>query len=287
MAGDWIKIEKATARKPEIIAISEQMGVHVDHAFGLFVRYISWCDDQISNCHAQNVTKTGLNAALSVTGFAESLENVGWVSFESGHLVIANFEKHLSKGAKTRATTTIRKQSERSRKCHAPTVTKTGPEKRREEKNIREREEEASPALAHVVPTGRRITDHTAICSRINAMRPEWGRPAQWTGAELHALHDALGQLEEFTDEDWGGLKRYFSAKLEKGAGYWQPKSRGQFVANIADVFGNYARWSQKESRWKTARPANPTPPPPKIDQTDEDRAALAEFLKSPKPPKK
>ena len=107
----------------------------------------------------------------------------------------------------------------------------------------REREE-TPPALAHVVPTGRIFPDHAATIARINALRPEWAKPAQWTGMELHSLHDALGQLEEFTDEDWDGLKRYFGTYLEKGAGYWQPKSRGQFVGAIADVFANYTRWA-------------------------------------------
>lgn len=117
----------------------------------------------------------------------------------------------------------------------------------------REREE-APPALAHVVPTGRKFPDHAATIARINALRPEWAKPAQWTGMELHSLHDALGQLEEFTDEDWDGLKRYFGTYLEKGAGYWQPKSRGQFVGAIADVFANYTRWATKGGTITTKR---------------------------------
>lgn len=141
-----------------------------------------------------------------------------------------------------------------------------------------EREREETRSLAPVVSSGRKFPDHAAICARINALRPEWGKPAQWTGKELHALHDALGQLDELTEDDWIGLKRYFAARLEQGAGFWQPKSRGQFVENIADVFANYSRWTEKR------RPATTTPkPPPKVEQqplTEEDQKALDEFIK-------
>lgn len=116
------------------------------------------------------------------------------------------------------------------------------------------REREDARALVPVVSTGRKLPDHSATMSRINALRPEWSKPAQWTGAELHALHDALGQLDELTEDDWTGLKRYFAAKVEPGAGFWQPKSRGQFVGSLADVFGNYVRWSAKTGNTTIAK---------------------------------
>lgn len=147
----------------------------------------------------------------------------------------------------------------------------------------REREE-ASPALAHVVPTGRRFPDHAATIARINALRPEWAKPAQWTGAELHALHDAMGQLEELTNDDWDGLKRYFAAYLEKGAGYWQPKSRGQFVGAIADVFANYTRWASKTRR--TPRPAAILEPViKKQPMTPDQIAEMREMLNTKRKP--
>lgn len=143
--------------------------------------------------------------------------------------------------------------------------------------DTREREE-ASPALAHVVPTGRRFPDHAATIARINALRPEWGKPAQWTGAELHALHDALRQLQEFTEDDWDGLRRYFAAYLEKGAGYWQPKSRGQFVGAIADVFANYTRWASK-GRKAPRQTASVEPAAKRPAMTPDEIAEMRQML--------
>ena len=133
MAGDWIKVEKATSRKPEILHIAELLDIHPDHAFGICIRFWSWCDDHLSDCHARSVTKKGLNAVLGVTGFAEAIIKAGWLDEKSVGLDIPNFDRHLSQSAKTRALAKNRKDEERSRKRHDESVTKTRLEKRREE----------------------------------------------------------------------------------------------------------------------------------------------------------
>ena len=74
MAGDWLKMEKATARKPEMLAISDSLGIHPDHAIGLCFRFWSWCDDHLSNSNAKSVTKITLDAIVGRDGFAEALQ---------------------------------------------------------------------------------------------------------------------------------------------------------------------------------------------------------------------
>jgi hypothetical protein len=139
MAGDWIKVEKATPRKPEILAVAEALSIHPDHAFGLCVRFWCWCDDHLSDCNARSVTKTSLDALLDRSGFSEALIKVGWLQARSDSLVIPNFDRHLSQTAKKRALTTNRVLTHRERKCNAGSVTKALPEKRRED-NKHERE---------------------------------------------------------------------------------------------------------------------------------------------------
>jgi hypothetical protein len=139
MAGDWIKVEKATARKPEVLRLSVQLGIHPDHAFGLCVRFWSWCDDNLTSGNAPGVTEALLDALLGQTGFAAALVEVGWlqrrVDSKSTTLVIPHFDRHLTQSAKSRALTARRQASLRSRKSNAASVTKASPEKRREEKN--------------------------------------------------------------------------------------------------------------------------------------------------------
>ena len=84
--------------------------------------------------------------------------------------------------------------------------------------------------------------------AKINSIKPEWQKPAAWSAIELHDLHSALEQVSEMDDSDWSLLRRYMAARMQTGAGFWQPKSRGQFVANFGDVYGHAQRWASKDT---------------------------------------
>lgn len=152
MAGDWIKVEKATARKPEVIALAEALSIHPDHAFGLCVRFWSWCDDHIEDGHARGVTKTGLDLSFGVTGLADALEKVGWLRDRNGALEVPHFDRHMSQSAKNRALASERKRAERAKKRHDSSVTKTRQQRdqRREEKSIIK----ATPLNTPLTPQG-------------------------------------------------------------------------------------------------------------------------------------
>jgi len=115
MAGDWIKIEKATARKPEVILISVALSIHPDEAFGICFRFWSWCDDQVTDGKIRGFTEALIDATIERKGFASALVSVGWLEVKSGLLVIPNFDRHLSHSAKNRAESAIRKKKERSK----------------------------------------------------------------------------------------------------------------------------------------------------------------------------
>ena len=133
MAGDWIKVETATVDKPEIFQIADMLDMDPDEAFGKCVRFWIWADQQSRNGHALNVTKKYLDRVCHRDGFTDALEKVGWLQRDGDTFDVPNFDRHNGKTAKQRALATKRKQNERS-KCHDASVTKTRPEKRREEK---------------------------------------------------------------------------------------------------------------------------------------------------------
>lgn len=137
MAGDWIKIEKATARKPEVLQLADILQIHPDHAFGLCVRFWGWCDDQMTIGHAPRVTNVTLDAVFGHAGFVTALITVGWLRVRDGSLEVPNFDRHLSDSAKNRALSGERKKKQRagvtemSRSKRDKSVTRE--EKRREE----------------------------------------------------------------------------------------------------------------------------------------------------------
>ena len=138
MAGDWIKVEKATARKIEVIRLSSRLKIPPDQGFGLCVRFWMWCDDQMTDQWISGMTLDDIDATVGHDGFADALVSVGWLNNSHGILSIPNFGRHLSAGAKTRGQAMNRMQKKRSsdqpvteplRKERNKSVTKTSPEK--------------------------------------------------------------------------------------------------------------------------------------------------------------
>jgi hypothetical protein len=113
---DWLKIEKATPRKPEVLVLSEILGIHPDHAFGLCFRFWSWCDDQLSSeCHRVTVTSVTVDSVIGHSGFASAMIQVGWLIETSGGIEVPNFDRHLSKSAKSRSRNAENQQLRRKR----------------------------------------------------------------------------------------------------------------------------------------------------------------------------
>lgn len=128
MSFQWVKVEKVTARKPEVLRIASKLNLHLDHAFGLCVRFWIWCDDNLETGHALGVTLVTLDAMLGCDGFAQSLVDVGWLRVREGSLEVPNYDRHLSMNAKIRGNSQVRQQKSRSQKCHTKSVTKALPE---------------------------------------------------------------------------------------------------------------------------------------------------------------
>lgn len=135
MAGDWIKIQKDTPDKPEVLAIASRLGIDPDAVVGKLVRIWSWFDTHTTNGNAVGVTYAFIDRLAGVTGFAEQVALVGWLE-QNGHtLTLPNFDYHTGETAKKRALGKNRIEKHRSNaNSNAASVSKTLPEKRREDK---------------------------------------------------------------------------------------------------------------------------------------------------------
>lgn len=171
MAGDWLKVEKATARKIEVIRIAGALGIHPDHAFGLCFRFWCWCDENLTSGNAPGVSAALLDALLERPGFADALVSVGWLRVREGSLEVPNFDRHLSQGSKTRALTAKRVAGHKTRgngKGNAASVSSALPREREEKeksnKHTLSRPREELPKETH-------LTD-----ARFAAAWDRWGR---------------------------------------------------------------------------------------------------------------
>jgi hypothetical protein len=129
MAGDWIKVRVKLPGDPSVATMSKALGISVEAVVGHLIRVWGWATDHIVDGHADSVTPDIIDAEARLPGMAESMEKSGWIRFTSKGAIFPKWDRHLSQGAKARELATERKRQER----HAPSVTKTRPEKRREE----------------------------------------------------------------------------------------------------------------------------------------------------------
>lgn len=135
MAGDWIKVQKDTPDKPEVLAIASRMNLDPDAVVGKLIRIWSWFDTHTIDGNALSVTFSFLDRLTGVTGFAEQVALVGWLEQNGQSLSLPNFGNHNGETAKKRGLGKNRTEKHRSNaESNAPSVTKTSPEKRREEK---------------------------------------------------------------------------------------------------------------------------------------------------------
>lgn len=134
MAGDWIKITNDLPDKEEVHRISERLSIPPPHVVGLLVKFWAWCDRNLENGCA-SVAPMFASRYVGEPHFHEALIEVGWMKpLSQGGFELPNFDRHISKSAKSRALSAIRMEKSR----YDSSVTKSQPEKRRtrEEKNI-------------------------------------------------------------------------------------------------------------------------------------------------------
>lgn len=132
MAGDWMKIELELPDKPEVHAISARLNLDPDAVVGKLIRVWQWFDKHTTDGNAVGVTYSLPDRISGVSGFGEAMNSVGWleqITSKIGGLSMPKFDRHTSNSAKTRALTQKRVAKTRN----ASSVTKTLPEKRRED----------------------------------------------------------------------------------------------------------------------------------------------------------
>lgn len=109
MAGDWLKFEVNTPEKPEVLAITIEMGWDdPDLTVGKLLRVWRWFDQHTQEGNAASVTPALLDRIVGVTGFCQAMANVGWLTINEDGIGLPNFDRHNGTTAKRRVLTAKR-----------------------------------------------------------------------------------------------------------------------------------------------------------------------------------
>lgn len=142
MSGDWIKMRVALHDDPSVISIAADTGLDEDTVVGKLHRLWSWADRHLANSNADSVTvsvtSSWLDRYVSVSGFAEAMQNAGWLVIRDKSITFPNFHRHNLKTGKERSLSAVRQRKHRENSNgdrNGATVTGALPteEKRRED----------------------------------------------------------------------------------------------------------------------------------------------------------
>jgi hypothetical protein len=177
MAGEWIPIDCNLGTKPEVLELVDETGVPVEAVVYRLIQLWSWAALNTADGTIRGTPRRLASVAGGDEAFWLAVERVGWLTFVSGNVVIAGWEKRFSQGAKARALAARRQDCYRSRSSNGDALrgcnARPSPEEKRGEEK---REEEDIPAAP--VPTSKppKASGSTA------AAPVSWDADAGWQG---------------------------------------------------------------------------------------------------------
>jgi hypothetical protein len=144
MAGDWIKFEHATLRKPEVAMLCNLLNINRHYCIGMLCEFWMWWDNNasdelvvrmLSGKRPENVrpmTAKSLDDIMEIDGFSAAMTLVGWLEIDedAGTVRLPNAGEHNGKTAKNRALDNKRKAASRETGQN-PDTNRTREEKRR------------------------------------------------------------------------------------------------------------------------------------------------------------
>ena len=121
MTAHWIKVEKDTPAKPEVMRLAALLDIDEFTVVGHLIAFWSWVDSNLSpECPRTQGTIRGLDRIAGRAGFCEAMIAVGWLSHVDGVFEIPKMGRHMGKSAKLRAEDTEKKAKKRSRQKVSP-----------------------------------------------------------------------------------------------------------------------------------------------------------------------
>lgn len=136
MAGDWIKWTKGLVDHPKVVRISSALNADRMRTASALMVLWEWADGITANGIVTGVSASIVDDVSRTPGLSKAMMSVGWLVEDAQGLVFPDFERHNGQSAKRRAMEAERKRGRRTSAFDADILrTKSGPEKRREEKS--------------------------------------------------------------------------------------------------------------------------------------------------------
>lgn len=218
MAGEWIKFQTSTLKKPEILRIARMLGINRNEALGLMVEFWVWLDDASVDGTVDGLEASDVDAMMSCPGLSAALQDVGWLSIdaENHRISVPNFGRHNGESAKKRALKNERQARWRDKTVDAPASTKAST---REEK----RRVTTSSLRSDVVGSTKRPavlespTDEHRLAAKARGVDcdAEWQRYVDWLAANGKVHRDRAAGFRNWLGRATPPVLRAVGAKSQ------------------------------------------------------------------------
>lgn len=189
---------------PAVIGIATRLKLPELHVIGLLWKVWAWADQHTESGNAVSVTNVTLDRFTGVTGFANALRKVGWLTGKDNALTFPNFARHNGATAKLRGKTAKRVANFRNAKGVTNVTHQPLPDKIREDKNSTPTE----------YPEGLRSEEFVKVWSEWESHRKEIKKPLTPTSRanqlqNLAAMGEAkaIETIKHTIFKGWQGLK--------------------------------------------------------------------------------
>jgi hypothetical protein len=238
MAGDWIKIEHATAGKAEVLKMARMIGINRREMVGLLVDFFIWCDVNCVDGVVDGVVDADVDAVMSCAGFSSVMREIGWLKFHAlpTRMEMVNWNNHNGETAKKRALKNRRQKKWRENvdvsvdanvDAAPSTKASTREEKRRD--------------ITPIVPKGTRMSVVNGAANGAAFAHFWQAYPRKKSKGDAMKAWDKLHPDQSLQDRIFDAIER---AKISKD---WR-KENGQFIPYPAS-------WLNKK-RWEDELPA-------------------------------
>lgn len=211
MAGEWIKLEKATPDKPEVMRMARKLDIERDAVFGKLVKVWIWFDMNSVDGVVGGAVDADVDALVSHDDFANAMRHVGWLAdAKTGTgLMLPNFARHNGETAKKRALKNDRQTRWRQKHDSTPTTVSSTQASTREEK--RREEVPLTPASAGVAKPPVPPCPHIEIIKLYHEHLPtaQQVNPELWNGTRATHLQARWREKAERQDLRW--WKKFFT----------------------------------------------------------------------------
>jgi hypothetical protein len=230
LAGDWIKMRGNLWDDPRVSSVCDRTGQSEATVIGALYWLWATADQHTEDGILPGLTLRSIDRKTGVTGFAEALCEIGWLTDSPEGVRIARFEEHNGSSAKRRVMEAQRKANSRNVSASDADNERTEPGQippncgAREEKSREEKKEKEAPAALTLSDLEAEGVSREAAAEWIAVRKRKKGGPVTplaWAGFKSQALKAGWpleAAVRKCVERSWVSFEAAWVAEGKPGA---------------------------------------------------------------------